>query len=183
MADRSEFENAAMPYVDAVYRTAFALCGRQEKAEDLAQDTFTKALERFDSFQIGTNCKAWLLRILRNTWIDELRHRKIVGPRLSLDEALLAETPREEETAWTNAADILENFSDEDVIRAMKQLPDEQRLTLFLVDVEQLDHEEVAAIMDVAVGTVKSRSSRARSALRAKLLAHAKDLGLVERNR
>ena len=181
MADRSEFENTATPYIDAVYRTALALCGRQEKAEDLTQETFAKALERFGSFQIGTNCKAWLLRILRNTWIDELRHRKIAGPQLPVNEAALPEPEHAEETVWANAADILENFTDEDVIRAMKQLPDEQRLTVFLVDVEQLSHEEVAEITDVAVGTVKSRSSRGRSALRRTLLAHAKDLGFLER--
>ena len=158
-----------------------ALCGRQADAEDLTQTTFVKALERFDSFRSGTNCRAWLMRILRNTWIDDLRRKKTAGPQLPVDETLLAQPPHPEQTAWTDATDILENFSDEDVIGAMKQLPDEQRLTLFLVDVEQFSHEEVAEITDVAVGTVKSRSSRARSMLRARLLAHAKDLGLLER--
>jgi len=181
MADIGEFENTATPYVDAVYRMAFALSGRQEKAGDLTQDTFAKALERFDSFRLGTNCKAWLLRILRNTWIDELRHMRVVGPQVAVDEAVLPEPEHAEETVWTSAADILENFTDEEVIRAMRQLPDEQRLTVFLVDVEKLSHEEVAEITDVAVGTVKSRSSRARAALRQTLLAHARDLGFLER--
>ena len=181
MADKSEFENTAIPYVDTVYRTALALSGRQETAEDLTQDTFVKALERFDSFQLGTNCKAWLLRILRNTWIDELRHRKTVGPQVSVNETVLADPEHVQETVWTNAADILENLADEDVIHAMRQLPDEQRLTVFLVDVEQLSHQEVAEITDVAVGTVKSRVSRARTALRQRLLAHATDLGFGER--
>ncbi len=170
-----------MPYTDAVYRTAFALSGRGETAEDLTQDTFAKALDRFDSFQLGTNCKAWLLRILRNTWIDELRHRKVAGPQVSVDETVLPAPEPAEETVWANAEDVLENFTDEDVIRAMRQLPDEQRLTVFLVDVEQLPHEQVAEIMDVAIGTVKSRSHRARTALRQKLSAHARDLGFSER--
>ena len=181
MADRSEFENTATPYIDAVYRTAFALCGRQEKADDLTQDTFAKALERFDSLQPGTSCKAWLLRILRNTWIDELRHMRVVGPQVTVDEAVLSGPEHAEKTVWTNAADILDNFADEEVIRAMRQLPDEQRLTVFLVDVEQLSHEEVAEITDVAIGTVKSRSGRARAALKQTLLAHARDLGFLER--
>lgn len=181
MADRSDFENMAVVYVDAVYRTAFALCGQHAKAEDLAQETFAKALERFDSFRVGTNCRAWLLRILRNTWIDQLRHKKTVGPELVVDEAILAGPEGPDQTVWTNAEDILENFADGDVISAMRQLPDDQRLTVFLVDVEQLSHEEVAEIMDVAVGTVKSRSSRARNNLRNRLLAHARDLGFVER--
>ena len=181
MADISEFKNTATLYVDAVYRTAFALSGRQDKAEDLTQDTFAKALERFDSFQLGTSCKAWLLRILRNRWIDELRHMRVVGPQVAVNEALLPEPEHAEETVWTSAADILDNFSDEEVIRAMRQLPDEQRLTVFLVDVEQLPHGQVAEITDVAVGTVKSRSARARAALRQTLLAHARDLGFLER--
>ena len=181
MADRSEFENTATPYVETVYRAAFALCGRPGQAEDLTQETFAKALERFGSFRAGTNCKAWLLRILRNTWIDELRHRKIVGPQLPVNEAILASPEHVAETVWTNATDVLENFTDEDVIRAMRQLPDEQRLTVFLVDVEQLPHQEVAEIMDVAIGTVKSRSARGRTVLRQKLLAYARDLGFSER--
>ncbi len=181
MADKSEFENLTMPYIDNVYRTAVALCGQQDLAEDLTQAAFVKALERFDTFRAGTNCKAWLLAILRNTWIDLLRHKKIVGPQVPIEEALVPDRPHAEPTVWTDATDILENFSDEDVIQAMKQLPDEQRLTLFLVDVEQLAHEEVAEIMQVAVGTVKSRSSRARATLRQKLQAHAKELGFVER--
>ncbi len=181
MADRSEFENTATPYVDAVYRAAFALSRRQEKAEDLTQDTFTKALERFDSFQLGTNCKAWLLRILRNIWIDRLRHLRVVGPQVAIDEAVVSKPEQAEKTAWTNAADIMDNFSDKQVIHAMRQLTDEQRLTVFLVDVEQLSHEEVADITDVAVGTVKSRSSRARAALKQTLLTHARDLGFLER--
>jgi RNA polymerase sigma-70 factor (ECF subfamily) len=181
MVDIGEFENTATPHVDAVYRTAFALCGRGEKAEDLTQDTFAKALERFGSFRLGTNCKAWLLRILRNTWIDELRHMKVVGPQVAVDEAVLSAPEHVEETAWTSAADILDNFSDEEVIRAMKQLPDEQRLAVFLSDVERLSHGEIAEITDVAVGTVKSRTSRARIELRRTLLIHVRDLGFLER--
>ena len=181
MADTSLFESTTVCHLDTVYRVAYALCGRGEQAEDLVQTTYAKALERFGSFQLGTNCKAWLLRILRNTWIDELRHMRVVGPQVAINEVVLPEPEHAEETVWTNAADILENFTDEDVIRALRQLPDEQRLTVFLVDVEQLSHEEVAEITDVAVGTVKSRSSRARAALRQTLLAHARDLGFLER--
>ena len=181
MADTSLFESTTLGHLDAVYRTAYALCGRQDQAEDLVQATYAKALERFGSFRMGTNCKAWLLSIVRNTWIDQLRHRRVVGPRVSVDDLPLAEPARQEPTVWSDASDILENFSDEHVIEALKELPDEQRLTLFLVDVEQLSHDEVAQIMNVAVGTVKSRSSRARSTLKQRLLTHAKDMGFLER--
>jgi len=181
MADAKDFESTTLGCLDTVYRAAYALCGRAETAEDLVQVTYAKALERFGSFRTGTNCKAWLLSILRNTWIDELRHRRAVGLHASVDDLPLAEPARQEPTVWSDASDVLENFADEQVIDALRELSDEQRLTLFLVDVEQLNHDEVAQIMNVAVGTVKSRSSRARSTLKQRLLHYAEDMGFVER--
>jgi len=166
-----------MPYLDAVYRTAYALCGQRHMAEDLTHATFLKALEHFGSFRVNTNCKAWLLRILRNTWVDHLRRAKTAGPQVQLDETLIAETPRQDQTSWSNAKDLLENFSDAEIIDALARLAEEQRLTLYLVDVEGLSHEEVAEITGVAVGTVKSRSSRARATLKTCLAAHAKEMG------
>ena len=182
MADKDKFESIALPYLDTIYRAAVALCGRVENAEDLVQATYLKALESFDSFRPGTNCRAWLLRILRNTWIDQLRHIKITGPEVRIEQNLLADPPRQQETVWSNANDIMENFSDEQVIKALGELPEEQRLTLFLVDIEDFSLEEVGEITDVAVGTVKSCTSRARAALRHKLLGHARRLGFMRRN-
>jgi RNA polymerase sigma-70 factor (ECF subfamily) len=177
MGRRSEFEEIAMVHLDAVYRAAFAICSGKDMVEDLVQTTFLKAFERFGSFKKGTNCKAWLLQILRYTWIDQLRRRKFIEQSLPFDEELIAGAPHSDEIVWSDARDLLENFSDEEVIRTLKELPDEQRLALFLIDVEQLSQEEVAKIMDVAVGTVKSRTSRARAALKEKLLFYAKEKG------
>jgi RNA polymerase sigma-70 factor (ECF subfamily) len=181
MVDTTEFERVAMPYLQDVYRAAVALSGNRDRGEDLAQATFLKALTRFETFKIGTNCKAWLMRILRNTWVDELRHRKVVGPEVSVEENLLPGTVDAERTSWSDATDLLENFADEQVIRALGELPDDQRLTLFLVDVEDMPQDEVAGILGVAIGTIKSRASRARAALRDRLEAHAKDLGFLGR--
>ena len=185
MVEGKNFESSAMPHLDAVYRAAIALCRHGQEAEDLVQMTYTKALERFDSFQPGSNCRAWLLQILRNTWIDELRHRKVVGTVVSIEEGqpAIADPPHTQEAVWTNAKDVLENFSDDEVRRALGELPDDQRLTLFLVDVEGLSQEEAAQITGVPAGTVKSRTSRAREALKQKLMAHARDLGLLGRAR
>ncbi len=183
MADRSEFEAVALPHLDAVYRAAYALCGKHTEAEDMAQTTFLRAWRRFDSYRPGTNCRAWLLRILRNRWIDVLRHRGVTPETAPLPEGLAAEPPSGTETSWSNAEDVLENFSDEQVIAALRELPEEQRLALFLLDVEGLSQEEVAEVLSVAVGTVKSRTSRARRALRERLLERARDLGWVERGR
>jgi RNA polymerase sigma-70 factor, ECF subfamily len=175
----ASFEEVALPHMNVVFRTALALCGNAHQAEDLVQTTFVKALERFDSFRLGTNCKAWLCQIVRNLWIDQLRHKKVVGQELPVEEELLEEPARTNETAWSNAQDLLENFSDEQVIKALNQLPEDQRLTLFLIDVEQFSQEEVAKITEVAVGTVKSRTSRARKELKENLSAYAQDMGLL----
>jgi RNA polymerase sigma-70 factor (ECF subfamily) len=182
MADRDKFDSITLPYLDTVYRAAVALCGRVDNAQDLVQETYLKALKRFESFRPGTNCRAWLLRILRNTWIDQLRHLKIAGPEVPIEESLVAANPSQQETLWSDANDILENFSDGHLIKALSELSEERRLTLFLVDVEGFSHEEVAEIMDVPVGTVKSRTSRARAALKQRLLGHARRLGFMRRN-
>lgn len=173
----ARFEQVALPNLDNVYRAAVALCGRSNEAEDLTQATFVKALERFETFQPGTNCKAWLFQILRNIWIDQLRHRKVTGNAVPLDETLVAKESGAEETVWSDAEDLLQNFSDDQIVAALRQLPDDQRLTLFLVDVEQLSQQEVADITGVAVGTVKSRTSRARYELKNRLMPYAQEMG------
>jgi RNA polymerase sigma-70 factor (ECF subfamily) len=173
------FEEIALPYLDLVYRAAVAICGQRQEADDLVQETFLKAFERFGSFQRGTNCKAWLLQILRNTWIDRLRRKKIIGQVLPLEEQIIAERSHNNEIVWSNPEDLLENFSDEQVIKALSELPEDQRLTLFLIDVEQLSQKEVAQITGVATGTVKSRTSRGRAILKEKLISYAKEMGLL----
>jgi RNA polymerase sigma-70 factor (ECF subfamily) len=183
MESPERFEQIALPHLDSVYRAAVAVCGRTVEAEDLAQATFLKAFERFDMFKPGTNCKAWLLQIMRNLWIDRLRHMKIAGTTVPADETLPAAEAAAGATTWSDARDLLENFSDEQVIHALKSLPDDQRLTLYLVDVEQLSQEDVAEITGMAVGTVKSRTSRARNELKNRLTAYAREMGFVERQR
>jgi RNA polymerase sigma-70 factor (ECF subfamily) len=173
------FEQIALPHLDAVLRTAMALCGRRDQAEDLTQMAFVRALEHFDTFAPGTNCKAWLCRILRNVWIDQVRRNAVAGTAVPLDEAHEVEDRHLDEAAWSEGADVLERFSDDQVIRALSRLPEDQRLTLFLTDVEQLSQEEVAQIMGVPVGTVKSRAGRARMTLRVVLHDHAKELGFL----
>jgi RNA polymerase sigma-70 factor (ECF subfamily) len=116
---------------------------------------------------------------LRNTWIDRLRRKKIRGHALPLEEQIIAERSHDNEIVWSNPEDLIENFSDEQVIRALSELPEDQRLTLFLIDVEQLSQKEVAQITGVAAGTVKSRTSRGRAVLKGKLASYAKEMGLL----
>ncbi len=177
MSLKSEFEKIAMVHIDAVYRAALALSGAREMSDDLVQTTFLKAFENFGSFKSNTNCRAWLMRILRNTWIDRLRRKKTAGYHLPLDDELVDPKSADIETVWSNPQDLLENFSDEQIIKALAGLADDQRLTLYLVDVEGLNQEDVAKITDVAVGTVKSRTSRARAVLRGSLASYAREMG------
>ena len=183
MSVKSDFEDIAMAHLDAVYRAGFALCGQRDVAGDLVQTTYLKAFEKFGSFEKGTNCKAWLMRILRNTWIDRLRRRKFTDNQVSLDGDVADPAGTESETVWSNAEDLIDNFSDENVIEALKSLPDQQRFTLYLIDVEGLSQEDVARITDVATGTVKSRTSRARMALKKSLTDYARDMGLLGREK
>lgn len=173
------FEKIAMSHLDAVYRAAYSMCSDCQTAEDLTQTTFLRAFERFDSFAKGTNCKAWLLSILRNKWIDLIRHKNAVGHIQQIDENTAAKNQADTEIKYSNCHDMLENFSDEQVINALKSLPDEQRFTLFLIDVEQLSYDDAAEIMDTPVGTIKSRTSRARAMLKHKLFSHAKEMGFA----
>ena len=108
-----------------------------------------------------------------------MRHQKIAGLTLPLEEEIVARASEDGELKWSNAEDLIENFSDEQIIKALSELPEDQRLTLFLLDVEQLSQKEVAQITDVKVGTVKSRASRARMKLKNKLTSYAKQMGLI----
>lgn len=171
------FEKIALPHLNAVYRAAMALCGHSSEAEDMVQATYLKAMESFGSFETGSNFRAWLLSILRNAWIDEMRRRQRHEKTLPLDEERIEQPVSPQEVAWTNPRDLLENFSDEKVIKALQQLPDGQRLTLFLIDVEQYSQDEVAQITGTEVGTVKSRTSRARANLKLQLKQYASDIG------
>lgn len=173
----NSFEKMALPYLNAVYRAAVALCGCPHEAEDMLQLTYLKAMVNFASFETGSNVRAWLLSILRNTWIDELRRRNRRERTLPVDENCIEQPFSPQEVVWTNSTDLLENFSDEEVIKALQRLPEDLRLTLFLMDVEQYSQQEVAQIMGIEVGTVKSRTSRARAHLKQQLKQYANDRG------
>jgi RNA polymerase sigma-70 factor, ECF subfamily len=181
MANRADFEKTALPHLDVVFRAALVMSGQRATADDLVQATFAQALAAFASYREGTNCRAWLLRILRNTWYDELRHRRVVGPVAQIDELEVAAGDRADEPVWDEPRAVLESFSDEQVIAALLALPEDQRLALYLTEVAEMTLDEAAAIMDVAAGTIKSRTSRARATLKKALAAHARDLGFTGR--
>ncbi len=178
------FYGLVWPHLGAVLRTAKFLTRDDAEAEDLAQETMLKAFRFLDRFEDGTDAKAWLMSILRNTRIDRLRAAAPEQANVSLVERNVEPAAVSDEAGspanWERPEDVLNGFSDQQVIDALKTLPDDIRWTLLLVDVQGMDHRDAAGVLDVPVGTVKSRASRGRAMLREKLLPVAKEMRLVE---
>ena len=169
------FKRLAWPLMPVVLRAAKYLAKNAATAEDLAQETMIKAMCAVDSYQDGTDMKAWLLTILRRTYIDRLRSEANRPNNLSLDvegvdlPAGQTEVAGRYDEHWHDPEDLMDRFDDETIIDALRQLPDEIRWTILLVDVEQVEYAEAATILGVAEGTAKSRIHRGRALLRDRL--------------
>jgi RNA polymerase sigma-70 factor (ECF subfamily) len=167
-------------------RTAQILVQNTHEAEDLTQETLIKAFRAIDRLQQGTDAKRWLMTILRRTRIDRLRAMAATAHDISLEQMPFemvecsANESSELKSVLQNPKDVLERFADQDIIHALQQLPEEIRWTLLLVDVEGMDQQEAAEMLDVPVGTIKSRAHRGRSMLRVALLPVARERRLVE---
>ncbi|MGE5609435.1 MAG: sigma-70 family RNA polymerase sigma factor [Bacillota bacterium] len=177
------FYSLVWPHRAAVLRTALFLTHDAAEAEDLAQETLIKAFRFISAFQDGTDMKAWLMTILRNTRTDRLRATAAEAGNVSLDRlyAEPADTGEEFDApwAWQDPEQVLNGFADQQIIDALLELPEELRWTLLLVDVEQVDHKDAARILGIPVGTVKSRAHRGRVLLRRALLPIAKQMRLI----
>jgi RNA polymerase sigma-70 factor (ECF subfamily) len=167
----ARFRELIWPHLQAVLRVAQILTGNTADAEDLAQDTMMKALTAIDQFQEGSDARKWLTTILRHARIDRLRARGPAANDVSLDQLdiELEDRSTTQDPRWDDPQELLESFSDAQIIDAMQRLPEEIRWTLLLVDVEGLDHAEAARVLDVPTGTIKSRAHRGRAMLRAML--------------
>ena len=165
----TEFEREAIPFLDDVYRVAYWLTRNQTEAEDLTQETFTQALKSFHNYEIGTNCKAWMMTIMYHT--NSKRLRKMNRLQLVNDtEEKIAETISFEPS-------IPQNLTDVDVIAALKRVPKNFAEVVILADVEGFAYKEVSQVLNVPIGTVMSRLHRGRKILRVELADYARNYG------
>jgi RNA polymerase sigma-70 factor (ECF subfamily) len=179
MADVATFESEVLPQLDTLYRVGRRLTGETADAEDLVQETLLRAWRGWAGFTPGSNVRAWLLTILRNTFVSRWRSRKREGTAISLDDAdphaiYRAVGPQDPE------GQFLERVVDTHVLKAVEGLPEEFREALVLSDLEGLPYAEVAEVLGIPVGTVKSRLFRARRLLQRQLFDHAVELGIVK---
>jgi RNA polymerase sigma-70 factor (ECF subfamily) len=176
------FYELVWPHRALIARAARIQTGNAAEADDLAQETLLKAFRSIDTFRAGTQVRAWLLTILRNTRIDRARVTASAAKFVGLDEAAVeaSDSAGEPQGSLHDAGQLLAAFSDAEVIDALQNISEDLRWTLLLVDVEGIDHKEAAEILAVPVGTVKSRVHRGRALLRQALLPLARDRRLVE---
>ena len=176
---RKAFEREALPHLDAVYRVALRLSGGEAQADDLTQETMLKAYRSWHQYKTGTNVRAWLLTILRHTFINQYRKAKRAGPTVDIGEIESYSIFHDVQEVDPEGA-FFKQIVDDEVLRAIDSLPDEFRETLVLSDIEQLSYAEIAEITGVPVGTVKSRLFRARQALQKLLYDYAVEMGYIQ---
>jgi RNA polymerase sigma-70 factor (ECF subfamily) len=169
---RQRFEAVALPHLDAVYNAALRLAGNPDDAKDLLQDTVLRAYRFFDRFTPESNCRAWLLTILYNNFRNHLRHRSLhpMSP-LNEESAEKGETGSHEGELCNPEEIVARRWIGRHLESAISALPLEFREPMLLVDVQELSYREVATVLKIPLGTVKSRVSRARSLLRVSLRA------------
>ncbi len=178
---RAEFEALALPHLDSLYRTGLRMTRSREEAEDLVQETFMKAFRSFRTFQPDTNIRAWLFKILTNSYIN--RYRKQQGEpaktRFQDVKAFLASEEAAETAAATQDMEPLEldERLDSEVKRALEELPEDFRIVVVMALVEGLSYKEISRALDCPIGTVMSRLYRGRQALRERLADYAKEHG------
>ena len=187
MADQADFAEQAMPLMGSLYSGALRMTRNPADAEDLVQETYLKAYRAFGSFQEGTNLKAWLYRILTNTFINTYRAKKRRPDESDLEEVEDLYLYRRlggleaAEVGRSAEDELLDHVTDTEVKEAIESLPEQFRVAVLLADVEGFSYKEIAEILDIPIGTVMSRLHRGRKALQKALYDYAVTHGLADR--
>ncbi len=180
--NRALFEEQAMPFIDQLYGAGLRMTRNPADAQDLVQETFVKAFSAFDSFQQGTNLKAWLYRILTNTFINSYRKKQREPFQGTIDELedwqMGGATSRTATASRSAEAEAIDHLPDSTVKDALQSIPEDFRLAVYFADVEGFSYQEIAEIMKTPVGTVMSRLHRGRRMLRELLGEYAKERGI-----
>ena len=180
---RKQFEVEALPHMDALYRTALRMTKNEKDAEDLVQEAFVKAYRFWDKFETGSNCRAWLFKIMTNIFINEYRSKSRSPMAVNVDDiddnflyGQLAVGGKEENPE----IDFFNKIFDDDVKKAIDTLPDDFRMVVMLSFLEGFSYQEIADIADLQLGTVKSRLHRGRKLLQKELFEYAIKNGYIK---
>ena len=173
------FENEFLPHIDALYNFAYHLTYNEEDANDLVQETYLKAYRFIESYDEGTNAKAWLFKILKNAFINEYRKRVKQPTKVDYEEIINYHESEEESHLGSLdlRQEVFQGMIGDEVTKALNALPVDFRTTVLLCDIEGFTYEEIAKIVDIPIGTVRSRLHRARNMLKEMLNEYAKKRG------
>ena len=173
------FDGEFMPHINSMYNFAYRLTFDEDDAKDLVQDTYLKAFRFIDSFQQGTNAKAWLFRILKNSFINDYRKKKKEPAKVDYQEVETFYNSEDVDRQITPdlRVEALQNLMGDEISNALNSLDVDFRTVIILCDLEGFKYDEMAKILDIPIGTVRSRLHRARNLLKEKLTEYAKKMG------
>lgn len=179
------FEREFLPQIDALYTFAYHLTYNEEDANDLVQETYLKAYRFIENYKEGTNAKAWLFKILKNAFINQYRKKSKKPTRVDYEEIINYHD--EEDSNYSSYMDLREemfqHMMGDEVTNAINSLPVDFRVVILLCDIEGFTYEEISKIIDIPIGTVRSRLHRARNMLKEKLQEYAKSLGFKDKRK
>jgi RNA polymerase sigma-70 factor (ECF subfamily) len=185
MSAKEQFTTDAMQYAPQLFSTALRMTRNRSDAEDLVQETYIKGWRSFHTFQEGTNLRAWLFRIMTNTYINKYNAQKRKGTEVELDDVeelfLYKRLGSIDQSQLSSSAEdqMLDLFTDDEVKGALESLPEDFRIPVLLSDVDGFAYKEIAEMLEIPIGTVMSRLHRGRKAMQKMLYEYARDRGLI----